>query len=85
MVRMKKEEIDNIIDESALKTDSYNIWQKFLENIDNVEETLKINNAEYNDTTVIFAAAIETALCNSINMMREILYRLYCEDDDTKK
>lgn len=82
---MKKEDIDNIIMESVLKADSCNIWQEFLKNIDNVEAVLKTNNAEYNDTTIILAAAIETALGNSLNTIREILYKLYCEDDNIKK
>ncbi len=85
MIKMKKEDIDNIIMESFLKTDSNNIWQDFLENMDNLETSLKTNNAEYNDTTIIFAAAIQTALCNSLDTVREILYKLCCEDDDTEK
>ena len=84
MVKMKKEEIDNIIAESFIETKSCDIWQAFLDNMDNLEASLKKDNAEFNDISIMFAAAIQTALISSINTMREVLYKLCCEDDETE-
>lgn len=83
MSKMKKEDIDRMIMESVLETESSDILSKFSENLHNLNASLEKNKENVNGQTTILLSSIMTAQVNAVNIMRNVLYKI-CYEDGTQ-
>lgn len=85
MNKMKREDIDNMVLESMLETESGDILSKFSENLNNIISELEENKDDLDSQITIFASCIMTAQMNAINTMRNVLYKIFCDDNEEIK
>lgn len=81
MDKMKREDIDKIMLESMVKTGSDDILLRFSENLNGILSELEKNKMDLDSQVTILASCIETAQINAVNIIHEVLYRLFCEDN----
>lgn len=85
MNKMKREDIDNMVLESMLETGSDDILSKFSENLNGIISELEENKTDLDSQVTILASCIETAQMNAISTMRNVLYKIFCEDNEEYK
>lgn len=85
MNKMKKEDIDRIISESVLETGSDNILLKFSKNLDEFISLLEESEENLDVKIVIFLSCIMTAQVNAVDIMRDVLYKIFCKDEEETK
>ena len=85
MNKMKREDIDNMVLESMLDTESDDILSRFSENLNGIVSELEENKDDLDSQITIFASCIMTAQMNAINTMRNVLYKIFCDDNEEIK
>lgn len=85
MKKMKREDIDKMITESLQETGSDNILQKFSDNLSSIISIQEESGSNMSDRITIFLSGIMTAQMNAVSTIREVLYKLFCEDETEDK
>ncbi len=80
MCKMNREDIDRIIIESILETGGSDILSKFSENLHNLNDSLEGDKENIDGQVTIFLSSIMTAQINAVDIMRNTLYKIFCED-----
>lgn len=86
MIKVKKEDIDKLIYDSFVKTNSCDKLLSLARNIELFLPMIKVLGLDANNSNIAVycLACIQTAQEISINTVRDVLYKLCCEDDETE-
>lgn len=85
MDKMTREDIDNMILESFQETGSDDVLSRFSDSLNSNISALEENGIDLSDQLTIFLSSIITAQTNAINTIREVLYKIFCEDETETK
>ncbi len=85
MDKTTKEDIDRIISESVLETGSDKILLKFSKNLNEFLTLLEESEENLDDRIAIFLSCIMTAQVNAVNIMRDVLYKIVCKNEEETK
>ena len=85
MDKTTKEDIDRIISESVLETGSDKILLKFSKNLNEFISLLEESEENLDDQIEIFLSCIMTAQVNAVNIMRDVLYKIVCKNEEETK
>lgn len=85
MEKMTREDVDNMILESFGSIGEGNIFVQFLEEYDGLLSDFKKADLEIDRGTASYLSCIIVAQMNAINIMREVLYKIFCKDETETK
>lgn len=81
MDKMTREDIDKMILEGFENIGEGNIFVQFLEQCDGLLSDFKKAALEIDRETASYLSCIIVAQMNAINIIREVLYKIFCADE----
>lgn len=79
MKKVTQEQIDKAVNEATVNA-SQNLCELLVENIDSYQKSMNTNNINDMQKYNLYFACINTALEMSVDIMKESLYKLLCDE-----